>query len=161
MVFEIINNNIFMSKVVYKHSKDALTRVAYIVAGVSGIYFFVTLGFAKPETIFPYYAGSMLACSIAAVVVLLWKGRHNGWNDLYMWLGAILPVVYTATVFISWLSSSGVLINLFGIKLLKILFFLAFIITLQYCKDDDCKSFAYLYVYYIISCMLLTEMDIL
>lgn len=58
-----------MSEIVYKHSKDALTRVAYIVASVSGIYFFVTLGFAKAETIFPYYAGSMLACSIAAIVV--------------------------------------------------------------------------------------------
>ena len=57
MVFEIINNNIFMSKVVYKHSKDALTRVAYIVAGGSGGYFFVTLGFSKTETIFSYYAG--------------------------------------------------------------------------------------------------------
>ena len=149
-----------MSKVVYKHSGDALTKVAYIVAGVSGIYFFVTLGFAKPETIFPYYAGSMLACCIAAIVVLVWKGRKEGWKDLYMWSGAILPIVYTATVFICWLSSSGVLIDLFGIKLLKILLFLAFIITLQYCKDD-CKSFAYLYVYYMMSCMLLTEMDIL
>lgn len=150
-----------MSESVYKHSKDALTRVAYIVAGVSGIYFFVTLGFAKPERIFPYYAGSMLACSIAAIVVLIWKGRHNGWNDLYMWSGVILPVVYTATVFTCWLSSSGVLIDLFGIKLMKILLFLAFIITLQYCKDEDCKSFAYLYIYYIMSCMLLTEWDIL
>lgn len=150
-----------MSEVVYKHSKDALTRVAYIVTGVSGVYFFVTLGFAKPETIFPYYAGSMLACSIAAIVVLIWKGKHNGWKDLYMWSGATLPVIYTAIVFVCWLSSSGVLINLFGIKLMKILFLLAFIITLQYCKDEDCKSFAYLYVYYIISCILLTEMDIL
>lgn len=150
-----------MSKIVYKHSEDALTRVAYIVASVSGIYFFVTLGFAKAETIFPYYAGSMLACSIAAIVVLIWKGRKEGWKDLYMWSGAILPVVYTATVFISWLSSSGVVLDLFGIKLMKILFFLAFIITLQYCKDEDCKSFAYLYIYYIMSCMLLTEWDIL
>lgn len=150
-----------MSKVVYKHSQDALTRVAYIIAAVSGVYFFVTLGFAKPETVFPYYAGSMLACGIAAAGILVWNGTHDGWKDMYMWSAAVLPIVYSAAVLGCWLLSKGVLIDLFGIKLLKILLILALIITLQYCKDEDCKSFAYLYVYYIASCMLLTEMDIL
>lgn len=150
-----------MSKTVYKYSKDALTKVAYIISLISGIYFFVTLGYVKPEVIFPYYAGAMVACGIAAISILVWKCTHGSERDMYMWQSGILPVVYAIVTMLCWLLSQGVLIDLFGIKLLKILLFLPLSITLQYCKDDDAKSFAYLYVYYIISCMLLTEMDIL